>query len=135
MVGIESAITVELKSETPQTCIFVASSYNFNHAFEAAKKRSAVIVQANEQFGVREILITPDDYGHGRGIRFVAVTMRHKSRGGIVPQQLIQLVCGVVIRHMQQHAQTVLHRLVAELTSGAQLVFAAGVEIDFGHVG
>jgi hypothetical protein len=50
-----------------------------------------------------------------------------------VQQQVVQLGGNVFVRRVQQHAQAVLHCFVAQLASGAQLVFRAGIEIDFSH--
>ena len=80
------------------------------------------------------IVVTADDDGHSRGIAFVAETMRQKRCGRKTPKQLIELLRDGLMRRVQQHAHATLHRLLADLAGGAQLVFAAGIKINFGHV-
>jgi D-alanine-D-alanine ligase len=51
--------------------------------------------------------------------RETAETVWHEGRWRVLPQQFVQFFCSLFIRHMQQHAHAVLHRLVAQLACGA----------------
>ena len=128
-----TAITIKAVSFTSLFCIFIILTDDLDDAFEAAEKWQADIVQTNKQFGMREGLVMSDDYGHGGGLRILTAAMRHESGGWKMPQQLVELVSGGFVRHVQQYTQTVLHCFLAQLASGAQLVVRAGVEIYFSH--
>ncbi len=135
MADLVAAITVKAEALASQTRVFRISADNFDDAFEAAEKRQAGGVQADQHLAMRERFAVMSDHDrHFSGARFVAATMRHEGGGGIVPQQLVQRHGGGLVRGVQQHAQSVLHGLVAELAGGAQLVVHAAVKINFGHI-
>ena len=133
MAQFVAAIAIKFETFPPKPAVFFVCSDDFCDAIEAAEKWQADIVQTDKQFGMREGIVMPDDDRHRCGIRILTAAMRHESGGRKMPQQLVELVSGGFVRHVQQHTQTVLHCLLAQLASGAQLVVRAGVEIDFSH--
>ena len=134
MAQLVAAILVELVAVAPLLGIGIVLADDLDNPLETAEERQAFGVQADQQIGVREGLVAADHHWHAGCIGFIAAAVRHEGGGGEVPQQLIQLVGGVVVWRMQQHAQAVLHRFLAQLAGGAQFVFAAGVEVYFSHI-
>lgn len=136
MAHFVAPVAVKTEAFAPHPHIFRVFSDDFDQALEPAEERQAGSVQADQQLAVRETL-EPVTYHHRHiaSLGLMATAMRDEGDRRIVPQQPVERFSNSLVRSMQQHAHPVLHGLVAQLAGGAQLVFAAGVEINFRHGG
>ena len=123
MAQFVAAITIKLVAFPAPSALLLTGADNFGDPFKAAEKWRALVMQADQQPVMLElVIVVAQDYGHLIGFRVIAACVRNEGRVRVLPQQFVQRVTARLIGQADDGVQPMLHGFVAQLASGAQLV-------------